>query len=122
MQKIVRDSLRIEDICNGFALYGSTPEGERVFLAHLGDGVDGLPDPADPDMPEAYGFEILSELADCPQCGGAGMLFPGATCGMWSGLVSWPDSVLPETCDLCDGSGQVPATLAQQYEECLALD
>jgi hypothetical protein len=58
-----------------------------------------------------------SELVDCPQCGGTGTIAPGATCGMWAGLVSWPDNVQAETCDLCDGDGQVTAEVAARYME-----
>ena len=48
---IVRDTLAIVEIGNGYALNGLSPEGKTVFVAHLGDGVDGLPDPQDPDLP-----------------------------------------------------------------------
>ena len=120
--KVLAHSLHIVEVANGCALYGDTPQGEAVFLAHLGDGSDGLPDPHDPDLAEAYDFEVVLEPADCPQCGGTGVLFPGATVGMWAGLVRWPDSVHGETCELCDGTGQVPTDLAEQYEASLALD
>jgi len=57
--QVTRNSLRIEAICNGYALMGRTANEDTVFLAHLGDGVDGLPDPRDPDLAEVYGFELL---------------------------------------------------------------
>ena len=120
MQKIVRDTLRIEEVCNGFALYGNTPQGEAVFLAHLGDGVDGLPNPGDPELPEAYDFELVSPdagLVECPQCAGQGMLYLGATCDMWAGIMAWPADVQGETCELCDGAGEVTAEEAAAYEQ-----
>ena len=62
---IVRDTLEIVEIGDGFALYGLSLEGETIFVAHLGDGVDGLPEATDPDLPEAYGF-TLSESEEMP--------------------------------------------------------
>jgi hypothetical protein len=118
--KIVPDSLRIEEVCNGFVLCGPTVDGAEVCLAHLGDGVDGLPDPHDPDLPEDYGFEILAVMVECPECGGTGMTFPRATCGMWAGLVPWPADVEGETCGFCEGSGEVPADEAEWYEQAIA--
>jgi hypothetical protein len=117
---IVRDTLEIVEIGNGYALNGLSPEGKAVFVAHLGDGVDGLPDPQDPDLPEAYGFTVVESacrLVDCPLCSGSGLLFPGATCGMWAGLLPWPDDVTSELCDLCDGDGEVSPLVAAEYEE-----
>jgi hypothetical protein len=117
--KIVRDSLRVVEVCNGYVLRGITPQGDEVCLAHLGDGVDGLPDPHDPDLPEAYGFEVI-EMVECPECGGTGMIFPGATCGMWAGLVTWPADVEGESCGFCEGSGEVPADEAERHEQAVA--
>ena len=114
--QVLRDSLQVVETCNGFALYGTTRQGEAVFLAHLGDGVDSLPDPRDPELPEAYGFSVL-DLVECPQCAGTGLLFPGATCGMWAGIMRWPADVQAETCDLCDGAGEVTAEEAGAYEQ-----
>ena len=114
--QVLRDTLRVVETCNGFALYGTTRQGEAVFLAHLGDGVDSLPDPRDPELPEAYGFSVL-DLVECPQCAGTGLLFPGATCGMWAGLVPWPVDVQSACCDLCDGAGEVSSEEARCYEQ-----
>ena len=116
---IVRDTLEIVEISNGFALYGQTQAGVRTFIAHLGDGVDGLPEAQDPELGEAYGFTVVESactFVDCPECGGTGLLCPGATCGMWAGLLPWPDEITSELCDLCDGDGQVPALVAADYE------
>lgn len=122
---ILRNALQVVEICNGFALYGQNEQGESVFLAHLGDGVDGLPDAADPELAEVYGFSFCEESAlvtTCPQCDGMGELCPGATCGMWAGLVHWPEHVLAQLCDLCDGHGEVAEALAAAYIRSLALD
>jgi hypothetical protein len=122
---IVRDTLEIVEIGNGYALNGLSPEGKAVFVAHLGDGVDGLPEVTDADLPEAYGFVLVdsaADLVDCPLCGGTGLLFPDATCGMWSGLIPWPDDITSEICDLCDGDGEVSPLVAAEYEQAALVD
>lgn len=91
-----------------------------MCLAQLGDGADGLPDPHDPNLPEEYGFEVLAAMVECPECCGNGVIYPGAICGMWTGLVPWPDDVHGQTCDFCDGSGEVPADEAAWYEQTVA--
>jgi DnaJ-class molecular chaperone len=53
-------------------------------------------------------------LVDCPCCNGAGTTYPGATVGMWAGLV--PFDATADRCDLCGGEGQVAAAAAQEYE------
>jgi hypothetical protein len=118
--KVIPNSLRVVEVCNGYVLRGTTPEGDDVFLAHLGDGVDGLPDPLDPDLPQDFGFELVPIMVECPECGGTGVTFPRATCGMWAGLMPWPDEVEGESCGLCDGTGEVPAEEAQWYEDAIA--
>jgi hypothetical protein len=118
--EIARDTLQVVEIGNGYALYGLSPEGKAVFLAHLGDGVDGLPEVTDADLPEAYDFTVVEStctFVDCPQCSGTGLLIPGATCGMWAGLMPWPDDVTSELCDLCDGVGAVSPLVAEEYEQ-----
>ena len=123
--EIVRDTLQVVEIINGYALYGQTSAGATTFIAHLGDGVDGLPDVADPDLPEAYDFTVAEStdaFVDCPQCGGTGLLIPGATCGMWAGLLPWPDDITSEVCDLCDGAGEVSPLVAAEYEEAALVD
>jgi len=52
---------------------------------------------------------------ECPACGGQGVVYPGATVGMWTGLV--PFTARPEPCDLCDGAGEVTAEEAGAWEE-----
>jgi hypothetical protein len=123
--EIVRNTLQVVEISNGFALYGQTSAGATTFIAHLGDGADGLPDIADPDLPEAYDFTVAEStdaIVDCPQCGGTGLLIPGATCGMWAGLLPWPDDIASEICDLCDGAGEVPPNLAKEYKHAAAAE
>ena len=122
---IVRDTLAIVEIANGFGLYGLTPAGTTAFIAHLGDGVDGLPEARDPELPEAYDFTVVESactFVDCPLCGGTGLLCPGATCGMWAGLLPWPDDITSEVCDLCDGDGQVPSLVAAEYAEAALVE
>ena len=114
------DSIEIVEIVNGHALYGTTLEGKRVFLAHLGDGADGLPNPLDPELAEAYGFELAPILVECPECAGRGVIFARATAGMWAGIMTWPGDVRGETCSFCDGSGEVTAEQYRWYEAAMA--
>ena len=60
------------------------------------------------------------DLVECPACGGQGVVYPGATVGMWYGLV--PFTASPEVCDLCGGDGEVnPATAARWEAEQLEM-
>ncbi len=121
--EILRESLAIVSVVNGYALYGKTRQGEAIFVAHLGDGADGVPSPNDPELPDAYGFTLTDADTDhitCPQCSGTGLLYPGATCGMWGGLARWPADVQGEPCDLCDGAGEVTAEEANAYEQAVS--
>jgi DNA-directed RNA polymerase subunit RPC12/RpoP len=59
-----------------------------------------------------------SGFVECPQCAGTGSV---AT-GMRLGLVSWSSAVRSEPCGLCDGSGEVPAGVAEEYEEAAVTD
>ena len=54
------------------------------------------------------------EKVDCPACGGMGWLVPGARAGHWAGLMRWPADLVAETCDTCDGSGEVEAEPTKQ--------
>ena len=56
------------------------------------------------------------ELVDCPACNGQGTIYPGATVGMWAGLVPGPGDVTGQPCDLCGGSGEVTEAAAAGYE------
>ena len=67
--QIVRDTLQVVEISTGYALYGQTPAGVTAFIAHLGDGVDGLPAAADSELAEAYDFAVVEStctFVDCP--------------------------------------------------------
>ncbi len=55
-------------------------------------------------------------LVECPACNGMSYGFPLATVAMWSGLVPWDNSLRPEVCDLCDGTGHVSPEVAAEYE------
>jgi hypothetical protein len=65
MKQIIEGSLEIVEVLNGYTLYGQYMDGCPAFLAHVGDGVDSImSDPEydpndDPDLPEAYGFELV---------------------------------------------------------------
>ncbi len=118
--RIARDSLRIDEVCNGCVLRGTTDEGEEVFLAHLGDGADGLPDPDDLDLAEAYGFELAPVLVKCPECAGNGVIFSRATPAAWAGLIPWPGDMRGAPCGFCEGSGQVTLEERRWYELALA--
>lgn len=65
MIDIMEGTLEIVEACNGFYLYGYSPDTGTTFLGMLGDGVDSLfSDPdydpnEDYDLPEAYGFNII---------------------------------------------------------------
>ncbi len=54
------------------------------------------------------------ELVECPACAGQGHIYPGATVGMWAGLVAF--DAKPETCELCDGQGEITPDLAAEWE------
>lgn len=60
-------------------------------------------------------------LMDCPACA-EGMVWPGATVGMWAGQVPWPEDLQPEPCDLCNGTGAVLVRVAEEYEADQAAD
>jgi len=55
----------------------------------------------------------LPETVDCPACLD-GAVYPGATCGMWSGLMAF--TAKPERCDLCGGTGEVTPEAAAAWE------
>lgn len=55
------------------------------------------------------------KMVECPACAGAGEIYPGATVGMWLGLVPW--NAQPEPCELCGGTGEVSPEIAAEYEE-----
>jgi hypothetical protein len=69
--KIDIGSLEIVEVFNGYMLYGYLlPDGDITesgdhCIAHLGDGVEaffltpGYDPNDDPDLPEAYGFELV---------------------------------------------------------------
>lgn len=56
------------------------------------------------------------DLVECPACDGMGYVFPGATVGMWCGLVPWDTALRAEPCALCEGAGLVDAHAAEEYE------
>lgn len=55
------------------------------------------------------------EKVTCPICSGGGYEFPGATVGMWSGMVKF--EATPQPCWLCNGSGVVEKERAQKAEK-----
>jgi len=54
------------------------------------------------------------DLVECPACAGQGAIYPGATCGMWAGLVEFDAQA--ETCELCGGEGEVTPDVAAEWE------
>ena len=83
IKQVKEGSLKAVEIGNGYALYGTTPEGAEVFLAHMGDGVDmfttedgesipaGTPEfdaalkdsmEDEGELAEAYDFELVKRL------------------------------------------------------------
>lgn len=62
----------------------------------------------------------VTAYVECPECNGTGLVFPRATCGMWSRLVPWPADVIGATCGFCEGSGEVAEDEAVWYEQCAA--
>ena len=58
----------------------------------------------------------MTDTIECPQCGGSGVIVPGALAGHWSGLMPWTDDLVPEPCDLCHGEGEVDAHIYADYE------
>lgn len=55
------------------------------------------------------------ELVGCPACGGEGQIFPGVKADLWDGRLRWPDALQAETCELCQGSGEVDAETAAEW-------
>ncbi|MBM3136245.1 MAG: hypothetical protein FJZ89_13385 [Chloroflexi bacterium] len=62
-----------------------------------------------------------TQLVECPNCEGEGVLWIGATVGMWQGLV--PFKAIPEKCDFCNGYGMVdPASAAEWARDELEVE
>ena len=59
-------------------------------------------------------LERLAELVECPACAGQGQIYPGATVGMWAGLLAF--DAKPEPCELCNGEGEITPDLAAEWE------
>lgn len=55
-------------------------------------------------------------LVECPACY-EGVIYPGATVGMWAGHVAWNEDIRPETCELCKGAGEMPESVAEAWDE-----
>ena len=55
-----------------------------------------------------------SDLVECPACAGEGQVFPGVKENLWDGRLRWPDVLQAQTCELCQGTGEVdPGTAAK---------
>lgn len=66
--------------------------------------------------PETYDSE--SGLVECPACAGEGQIFPGVEVNLWaSGQLRWPDALQAETCEVCQGTGEVDPDTAARWEQ-----
>jgi excisionase family DNA binding protein len=69
--------------------------------------------PAEPKPPVVGPYLAQGEVVECPACAGEGQIFPGVETDLWDGRLRWPDALQAETCDLCQGVGEVdPKTAA----------
>jgi hypothetical protein len=60
--------------------------------------------------------DVDSGLVECPACAGEGQVFPGVNENLWDGRLRWPDALQAETCELCDGTGEVAPETAESWE------
>ena len=76
---------------------------------------DRKPEPPKQERPTAQPYALQEEVVECPACAGEGQIFPGVKADLWDGRLRWPDALQAETCDLCEGSGEVdPETAAER--------
>ena len=70
--------------------------------------------------PRNPGYETSdagSGLVDCPSCAGEGQVFPGVDVNLWAtGQLRWPDALQAETCEVCQGTGEVDPDTAAKWE------
>ena len=57
-----------------------------------------------------------SGQVECPACAGEGQVFPGVDVNLWAGRLHWPEVLQAETCDLCQGSGEVDPETAAEWD------
>lgn len=65
-------------------------------------------------MTQAAGRQT-EEQVECPACAGQGQVFPGVGADLWDGRLRWPDALQAETCELCQGSGEVDPKAAEEW-------
>ncbi len=67
-------------------------------------------------MPQHQAVNVESGLVECPACAGEGQVFPGVKENLWNGRLRWPDVLQAQTCELCQGSGEVEPETAAMWE------
>jgi DnaJ-class molecular chaperone len=71
-----------------------------------------------PRNPGLGTHDSVSDLVECPACAGEGQVFPGVEVNLWaSGQLHWPDALQAETCEVCQGTGEVDPDTAARWEE-----
>ncbi|MEJ2736855.1 MAG: helix-turn-helix domain-containing protein [Anaerolineae bacterium] len=71
------------------------------------------PEATEAEPPATGPHSAQGEVVECPACAGEGQIFPGVETDLWDGRLRWPDALQAETCDLCQGVGEVdPKTAA----------
>ena len=56
------------------------------------------------------------DLVECPACAGEGQIFPGVNENLWDGRLRWPDVLQAQTCELCQGAGEVDPETAAKWD------
>jgi hypothetical protein len=69
-----------------------------------------------PSAPQNQPPDADSDLVECPACAGEGQVFPGVKENLWDGRLRWPDALQAETCELCNGTGEVDPETAASWE------
>ena len=73
------------------------------------------PQPPEPGPPKVEPYLAQGEAVECPACAGEGQIFPGVETDLWDGRLRWPDALQAETCDLCQGTGEVDPQAAAEW-------
>ena len=73
----------------------------------------------EPEAPSALpqqNSDFKSDLVECPACAGEGQVFPGVKENLWDGRLRWPDVLQAQTCELCQGTGEVDPETAAKWD------
>ncbi len=73
------------------------------------------PGPVEAKPPTVGPYSPQGEVVECPACAGEGQIFPGVDVDLWDGRLRWPDALQAETCELCQGIGEVDPKAAAEW-------